>query len=185
MLRGTDLQTPTSLQFGPDGRLYVAQEDGRIVALGVARTAAGAYEVTSSEAIDEVREIPNHNDDGSSATSWRVVLREAGLALGICCEPQEAGITTAPPSLRDGRRLFTYASCAGCHTLAKAGTTAVSGPSLDGLAGAPAAFVRQSIVDPNAVLHPGYEPDRMPLDYRETLTRAQIDALVDYLTSRP
>jgi len=182
---GARLAAPTAMQFGPDGRLYVAQEDGTIVAFGIARTAPGAYAVTSTETIDDIREIPNHNDDGSSATSWRVVLRETGKKLRICCKPEEAGITTAPPSLTDARRLFTYASCAGCHTLAKAGTTAVSGPPLDDLAGAPGAFVRESIVDPNAILHPGYGPDRMPLDYRETLTSAQVDALVDYLTRRP
>ena len=182
VLRGATLQEPTSLQFGPDGRLYVAQEDGRILALGVVRTGPGQYEVTSSEAIDEVRDIPNHNDDGRSATSWRVVVREAGKKLGLCCRPTESGVVTAPPSIRDGRRLFTYASCAGCHALRKAGTTSASGPALDRLAGAPASFVRQSILDPNAILHPGYGPNRMPLDYAETLTSAQIDALVGYLT---
>jgi len=185
VVSGARAEAPTAMQFGPDGRLYVAQEDGHIVALGIGRTGPGAYEVTSSEAIDEIREIPNHNDDGSSATSWRVVLGQIGKELGICCAPKEAGITTAPRALRDGRRLFTYASCAGCHALAKAGSTAVSGPPLDNLAGAPAAFVRESIVDPNALLHAGYGPDRMPLDYRETLTRAQIDAIVAYLTSGP
>ncbi len=182
VLRGATLQEPTSLQFGPDGRLYVAQEDGRILALGIVRTGPGQYEVTSSEAIDEVRDIPNHNDDGRSATSWRVVVREAGKKLGLCCRPTESGVVTAPPSIRDGRRLFTYASCAGCHALRKAGTASASGPALDRLAGAPASFVRQSILDPNAILHPGYGPNRMPLDYAETLTSAQIDALVGYLT---
>ena len=35
--RGTSSYSPTSLQFGPDGRLYVAQQDGMIKAYEVAR----------------------------------------------------------------------------------------------------------------------------------------------------
>ena len=59
---------PTSLQVGPDGRLYVAQQNGTILAYTVRRRAAGAYDVTATERIDLVRTIRNHDDDGSSAT---------------------------------------------------------------------------------------------------------------------
>ena len=48
---------PTSLQVGPDGRLYVAQQNGTIRAYTVRRRAAGAFEVTASESIDLVRAI--------------------------------------------------------------------------------------------------------------------------------
>lgn len=58
---------PTSLQVGPDGRLYVAQQNGEILAYTVRRRTAGAYEVTATERIGLVRRIPNHDDDGSSA----------------------------------------------------------------------------------------------------------------------
>ncbi|MCC5835776.1 MAG: choice-of-anchor D domain-containing protein [Opitutales bacterium] len=56
---------PTSLQFGPDGRLYVSTQDGAIEALTVSRFGQGAYEVVDTETITEVKHIPNHNDDGS------------------------------------------------------------------------------------------------------------------------
>lgn len=73
---------PTSLQFGPDGRLYVAQQNGAILALTVRRRAAGAYEIVATEEIDLVRAIPNHDDDGSSATDFRSLLQLARDRLG-------------------------------------------------------------------------------------------------------
>lgn len=62
---GLQLEQPTCLQFGPDGRLYVSQRDARIVALTLERRGPGEFAVTASEPIDVVREIPNHEDDGT------------------------------------------------------------------------------------------------------------------------
>ncbi|MEX0755466.1 MAG: kelch repeat-containing protein [Actinomycetota bacterium] len=59
---------PTSLQFGPDGRLYVAQLDGTINAYSIVREGPNDYEVAASESIERVRSIPNHHDDGTPAT---------------------------------------------------------------------------------------------------------------------
>lgn len=59
---------PTSIDVGPDGRVYVAQQNGSIVVYAVRRRAPGAFEVIASETIDAILELPNHDDDGSSAT---------------------------------------------------------------------------------------------------------------------
>lgn len=58
------IANPTSLQFGPDGRLYVAQQDGTIKIFTVSKNASG-YTVTATETILLVKQIPNHYDDGS------------------------------------------------------------------------------------------------------------------------
>jgi hypothetical protein len=60
-----DLGNPTSLDFGPDGRLYVSQQNGEIKAYEITRNGANDYEVTDVEVIDAVQNIPNHDDDGT------------------------------------------------------------------------------------------------------------------------
>ena len=82
-LFGAEPLHPTSLQFGPDGRLYVAQQNGTILAYTVRRRTAGAYEVVATEKIDLVRAIQNHDDDGSSATDTRSLLQLARDRLGL------------------------------------------------------------------------------------------------------
>src|SRR6476660_2186958 len=61
----TGLAQPTSLQFGPDGRLYVAQQNGLIRAYTIARTGTNTYNVTATETITLIQQIPNHDDDGT------------------------------------------------------------------------------------------------------------------------
>ncbi len=68
-LQGKSLNNPTSLEFGPDGRLYVSQQNGLLYAYTITRTNAPAYEVVSTEAIDLVQDIINHDDDGTTNTS--------------------------------------------------------------------------------------------------------------------
>ncbi len=64
-LSGETLANPTSLDFGPDGRLYVAQQNGIIVIYTVVKNAPNNYAVTSTEVINLIQQIPNHNDDGT------------------------------------------------------------------------------------------------------------------------
>ncbi|MGB7393591.1 MAG: hypothetical protein WA913_04280, partial [Pricia sp.] len=69
-LAGENLSNPTSLDFGPNGNLYVAQQDGTILEYTISRDNAaagqGTYTVAKTEAITVVKtETPNHNDDGT------------------------------------------------------------------------------------------------------------------------
>jgi cytochrome c oxidase subunit 2 len=80
-----------------------------------------------------------------------------------------------------GKTLFTQ-QCGTCHALADAGTTAEVGPDLDNvLAGKNADFIRTSIVDPNAEIAPGFQPNVMPGNFGESLSQQQLDSLVEYL----
>lgn len=80
-----------------------------------------------------------------------------------------------------GEALFS-AQCASCHVLAEAGSQGQVGPDLDeALAGADEDFVRESIVEPNATIAEGFQPDVMPQNYGELFTDEQIDGLVEYL----
>jgi cytochrome c oxidase subunit 2 len=88
------------------------------------------------------------------------------------------GGEAAAPS---GEELFTSNGCAGCHTLKAAGATAKVGPDLGKLGDVDAAFIRRSMVDPNADVTKGYEPNIMPQDFGDKLSKEELDALVKYL----
>ena len=90
-----------------------------------------------------------------------------------------------------GKRVFTGAGgCGSCHTLQDAGASGTVGPDLDKLkadahkAGKPvAAYTKESIVDPEAYVAPGFPKGVMPPDFSSTLNTKQIDDLVAYLVS--
>jgi cytochrome c oxidase subunit 2 len=90
----------------------------------------------------------------------------------------------------DAKALFTSGdadtgatACATCHTLADAGAKGQVGPDLDKvLKGKDAAFIKESILDPNKEIAPGFQPDVMPGNFGDTLSAEQVDALVKYLS---
>jgi cytochrome c oxidase subunit 2 len=94
--------------------------------------------------------------------------------------------TTSPNTSVSGAAVFKNNPCGSCHTLSAAGTNGKVGPDLDKLqqyakqANQPLeAFVRTSIVDPNAYTQPGYPKNVMPPF--SSLPKPQLDALVQYL----
>ena len=75
-------------------------------------------------------------------------------------------------------------ACATCHTLADAGAKGQVGPDLDKvLKGKDAAFIKESILTPDKVIAPGYQPGVMPPNFGDTLSPQQVDALVKYLST--
>lgn len=64
----------TSLQFGPDDLLYVAEMDGLIKVFDVNRNGANNYTATLLETIDLIKNVPNHNDDGTPDFSGKRLL---------------------------------------------------------------------------------------------------------------
>ena len=64
---GTGLSNPTSLEFGPDERLYVSQQNGIIRAYTLQRNAPADYTILDTEVILEIQAgIQNHDDDGDA-----------------------------------------------------------------------------------------------------------------------
>ena len=64
-LAGAALDRPTKLQFGPDGRLYVAQQNGLIRIFNIVKDGPNDYRVASSQQLTLIRNMPNRNDDGT------------------------------------------------------------------------------------------------------------------------
>jgi cytochrome c oxidase subunit 2 len=90
----------------------------------------------------------------------------------------------------DGAAVFSSAGCGSCHTFTPAKSTGAIGPDLDNVAADakkagedPAAYVKESIVDPNKVIANGYAKDVMPGDFGKSLSAKEIDAVVTYLTA--
>jgi cytochrome c oxidase subunit II len=86
-----------------------------------------------------------------------------------------------------GKQLFVSNGCNGCHTYKPAGASGTVGPDLDKLsafarrAGKPLEeFIRESIVNPDAYVEPGYPKGVMPGTFK-SLPKSQIDVLVTFL----
>jgi len=86
-LANTRSSLPTSLQFGPDGRLYVAQQDGLIQIYDVVRNGPNDYTVSATESITAIQTIPNHDDDGSLNTNLNTRLVTGLLVTGTARHP--------------------------------------------------------------------------------------------------
>lgn len=69
-LKDAVLVNPTSLQFGPDGSLYVAEQGGLIKIFIIKRNAPNDYSVTATEIIDLINLMPNYTDDGTVANGY-------------------------------------------------------------------------------------------------------------------
>jgi glucose/arabinose dehydrogenase len=78
---------PTSLQFGPDGRLYVAHQNGLIRVYAVQRTAKNSYSVVSMESIDSINSVPNHDDDATPNLTLNTRLITGLLVAGTAANP--------------------------------------------------------------------------------------------------
>ena len=100
-LSGENSDRPTSLQFGPDDRLYVAQQDGAIKIYTIERTAANDYQVTATETLTNIQQIPNHDDDGTvnNAVVSRLVT---GLLVRGTAQNPIIYVTSSDPRIGGG-----------------------------------------------------------------------------------
>ncbi|MEZ4699057.1 MAG: choice-of-anchor D domain-containing protein [Rhodothermales bacterium] len=86
-LTGHTLTLPSSLQFGPDNRLYALRKLGHVEIMVVQRTAANTYQVASEEIVTLVRSIPNHDDDGYPNTGEKNRQATGILVAGTASNP--------------------------------------------------------------------------------------------------
>jgi cytochrome c oxidase subunit 2 len=84
-----------------------------------------------------------------------------------------------------GKEIFTTTAqppCASCHTLAEANASGTVGPDLDQvLKGKDAAFIHESIVNPDAEIASGFTAGVMPGVYGDQLDDQQLGDLVAFL----
>ncbi len=91
-----------------------------------------------------------------------------------------------------GKSVFASSGCGSCHTFQPAGATGAIGPNLDTAPAADAkadhnmalaAFIKQSIVDPEAYIAKGYSKGIMPTTFGTSLSSSQQNDLVAFILS--
>jgi cytochrome c oxidase subunit II len=146
---------------------------GQVTTLVITPTKVGEYEVLCTELCGLGHSVMRSAAIVTSRAEFDRWKQEAGR--------QTSGGGDA------GQAVFAQNGCAGCHTLEEANATGTTGPDLDELpqaaqrAGKPLeAFVRESIVQPDEYVAPGFPAGVMPKTYAD-LPKEQLDALVQYL----
>jgi mono/diheme cytochrome c family protein len=109
-----------------------------------------------------------------------------------------AGTTTSPGgggggNAAAGKAVFTgSAGCATCHTFKPANSSGTIGPDLDTRPAsdakadnnmALAAFIKESITDPDAYIAKGYSKGLMPTTFASSLSKTQLNDLVAFILS--
>jgi cytochrome c551/c552 len=108
-----------------------------------------------------------------------------------------AATTTSPSgsgggNAAAGKAVFTANGCASCHTFKPAGATGTIGPNLDTAPTsdakadgnmALAAFVHQSIVQPDAYIAKGYTKGIMPTTFGSSISGSDLNNLVAFIVS--
>lgn len=122
-------------------------------------------------------------DLGASPGTKTVYVSAAETESEEAATPEPSG--EAEPEGEGGAQVFASSGCGSCHTLAAAGTTGTTGPDLeeslapdDNTAG-----IEEMIVHPNEEVVEGYPANVMPQTYGETLSKAEVHELAEYLVA--
>jgi mono/diheme cytochrome c family protein len=130
-------------------------------------------------------EFPRPNNGNPAVSMPRDIVTGQDLDDVAAYVGEWAGVPGAkPPKVEGGpgAQVFANNGCGGCHTLAAAGSSGVTGPNLDEvLPGQKPEKIEEDIVNPNAEIAPGYKPNIMPQNFGETLSETELEQLVEYL----
>jgi len=104
-LKGEEVTQPTSLDFGPDDRLYVLQQNGIIHAFDIERASSAngeiSYRVVSSEKIDLIADnTTNHNELGE--VSGVIGRLSTGILVAGTVDKPVIYVTSANPLVGGG-----------------------------------------------------------------------------------
>lgn len=167
----------------PAWRMKVDAVPGITTSYRVTPTRLGSYPVVCAELCGLGHAFMRQTAHVLTPAQFAAWRARGGRAPGAA--PAGGGTQTAAI---DAKKLFvegngTATSCGACHTLAAAGTTGQTGPNLNKYieAGDNQAAIKKMIVDPNAEIAKGYPANVMPPNYGQTLSPAELKALVDYI----
>lgn len=106
---------------------------------------------------------------------------EQAIDAAVEGESEVAAVTESKPViLEDAEAIITKHACGACHKIA--GQQGVLGPDLTRIgASRDEAFLRRAIIEPNADITEGFQPNLMPSNYGEQLYAKELEVLVAYL----
>jgi mono/diheme cytochrome c family protein len=150
-----------------------------------AARASGQNSATIEGIVKAQVEFPRPSDGDPAVSMPRDVVTGQDLDDVIAYVGSVAGVPGAkPPEVPGGpgAQVFANNGCGTCHTLAAAGSGGVTGPNFNEvLPGQTPAMVQESIEDPNAKIATGYPANVMPQNFSETISKEEIEQLVEYL----
>ncbi len=87
----------TSLKFGPDGRLYVAELNGQIRIYTIMKSDPNVYTVVAAEVLFDVQNIPNYDDTGAPAWDGRSDRQVTGITVVGTAENPIVYVSSSDP----------------------------------------------------------------------------------------
>jgi cytochrome c551/c552 len=144
--------------------------------------------------------VGHYTSLGGKPSSVRTVTVGGSSATTTSAAPTTSGTTTSAATTTSsgggdaaaGKAVFAANGCATCHTFQPAGATGTIGPDLDKAPAsdakadnnmALAAFVKESIVNPDAYIAKGYTKGLMPKDFASKISATQMNDLVAFILS--
>ncbi len=145
--------------------------------------------------------VGHYTSLGKPGGTRTVTVTTSAAATTAAAQTTTAAATTAPATTTAaakaagnaaaGKAVFVSNGCGSCHTFKPAGASGTVGPDLDTRVAADAkadhmpleAFIRQSIVDPNAYLAKGYPKGVMPATFGSSLSKTQLADLVAFVAA--
>ena len=163
----------------PQFRLKSDAVPGLTTKIRVTPNRVGNYEVVCAELCglghSTMRQYVRVVPAAAFRPGWRVRRRPRAAAAAAAAPVAAAG---AGP---DAEQIFSSARLLGLPHAGGGRRHGTVGPDLGKLDKVTAAFIRTSIVDPNDDVTKGYKPNIMPQDFKDKLSKEELDALVEYL----
>jgi len=147
----------------------------------VALTVAGGRPVKTTDQYSEIMPTwgeqfggPLRQDEVNDVVAF--VMNWEATALG------EETIATPPPAddpVARGKALFNNNGCSACHAVTGVSTGQV-GPDLTNVYEKGEDYIRQSILDPNAVIAEGFSENVMPQTFADVLSEQDLNDLIAF-----
>lgn len=177
---------------------YLSQ-DGMSVFIGIPDMQAGVHQMRIGWGLESADGLPAANT--AYFSPWELAkfdpAKEGFGDLTVDLTPrQKETVALAKPTVEEGAKLYQMIGCMACHSI-DGSTVGKVGPSWKGIYGserilgkggksalADEAYLRESIIDPNAKVVKGFEKfdTGMPI-YAGILNESQIESLVLYIKS--